>query len=337
MIRLKDIAALAGVSIMTVSKVLRDAPDISSATKARIRKLAQEMGYVPDALAQGLRTRTTRLLGLVISTVTNPIYARIALALEERAHELGYNLVLAQSLNDPEREELCIQRLMSRRVDGLFLSPVYRFSPVAPIYEEIKRRAIPTVLLGQSAPFCSSFTTVESDDLGGGYAAARHLLELGHRRIAFFSGPAAPPWSWERCEGYKRALREAGIEPDDRFIFSGGSTIEDGARAALQMLNEGVMVTAVQAANDLIAIGAANIFLQQGLKIPEDLSLVGFGNTLLSEHFKVPLTTLRQPKFRLGMAAMEAMQKMLRGQRAENKRLPAGLIVRASTARPKQP
>src|SRR5687767_13061928 len=116
MVRLKDIAVRAGVSVMTVSKVLRDAPDISSATKARIKLLAEEMGYVPDSLAQGLRTRTTRTIGLVISAVTNPIFARAILAIEEQAHEFGYDLVLAHTLNDPSREENVIRRLLSRRV-----------------------------------------------------------------------------------------------------------------------------------------------------------------------------------------------------------------------------
>src|SRR4051794_3219755 len=117
MVRLKDIAQHAGVSVMTVSKALRDAPDISGATKTRIKGLAQQMGYVPDSMAQGLRNRTTRLLGLVLSTVANPIFARTVSAIEERAHELGYDLILAHTLNLVEREEACIRRLLSRRVD----------------------------------------------------------------------------------------------------------------------------------------------------------------------------------------------------------------------------
>src|SRR5438067_13460329 len=126
MIRLKDIAARAGVSVMTVSKVLRDAPDISAATKARVRHRAAEMGYMPDSMAQGLRSRTTRLFGMVIPAATNPIYARVMMALEEQSHALGYDLLLAHSLNIAEREESVIRRLLSRRVDGLFITPVYR-------------------------------------------------------------------------------------------------------------------------------------------------------------------------------------------------------------------
>src|ERR1041384_4178912 len=126
MVRLKDIAELAGVSVMTVSKVLRDAPDISAATKVKVRQLAQQMGYMPDSIAQGLRTRTTKFFGLVIPATTNPIFARMILAIEEQAYESGYDVILAHHLNMPEREDRIIRRLLSRRVDGLFLAPVYR-------------------------------------------------------------------------------------------------------------------------------------------------------------------------------------------------------------------
>ena len=137
MVRLKDIARHAGVSVMTVSKALRDEPDVSAATKTRIKALAQQMGYVPDSSAQGLRNRTTKLFGLVIPSSTNPIFARIVFAIEERAHELGYDILLTHTLNLPAREEACIRRLLSRRVDGLFISPVYRFEAEARIYQEI--------------------------------------------------------------------------------------------------------------------------------------------------------------------------------------------------------
>lgn len=337
MVRLKDIAERAGVSVMTVSKVLRDAPDISPATKSRIRRLVEEMGYVPDSLAQGLRTRTTRLFGLVISAITNPIFARVALAIEERAHELGYDIILVHTFNQMEREETCIKRLLSRRVGGLFVSPVYRLAPAAPIYQELHRCGTPTVILGQRASFCSQFVNVETDDLAASAVATQHLLGLGHRRIAFFTGPPGAPWAQERYDGYRRALRDANIEVEDHLIFQAGATIEDGEKAALQMLQESPSATALQAANDLIAIGAANIFLRQGRKIPDDISIVGFGNILSSEHFKVPLTTVRQPKYRLGNAAMDSMVRLLRGERPETKRLPADLVVRASTGAPLRP
>lgn len=333
MVRLKDIAARAGVSVMTVSKVLRNAPDISPATKAKVKVLAQEMGYVPDSMAQGLRTRTTRLIGLVISAVTNPIFARAILAIEEMAHELGYELVLAHTLNDPAREEVVVRRLLSRRVDGLIVCPVYRLAPTAPIFDELLESRTPTVILGPRAPFCSHFPCVETEDLAASFEITRHLLDLGHRRIAFFAGPSSAPWSQERLEGYKRALREAGIDSDESLIFNAGSTIEEGQNAALQLLNEGAKVTAIQASNDLSAIGTANVLLKQGISIPAQVSIAGFGNILLSEYFSVPLTTVRQPKYRLGAAAMEILRQLIKREPAESRRLPAEIIIRQSTAR----
>lgn len=331
MTRLKDIALQAGVSVMTVSKALRDAPDVSAATKARICQLAKEMGYVPDSAAQGLRTKSTRMLGLVISSLTNPIFARVVVAIEERAHELGYQLIIAHTHNKPERESLCLQRLMARRVDGLIISPVYRLATEDRVYRDLLANGTPTVIIGHSAPFCSSFVNVHCDDLNSAYAATKHLLELGHKRIAFFAGPAVTPWTRERFEGYRRALRENNLDVDDRLVFQAGRSIEDGAKAALQMINEGVMPTAVQCVNDMVAVGATEAFIQQGHRVPEDISVMGYGNILLSEHARVPLTTVRQPKFHLGEAAVEMLLQLMKGQRPESRHMPAELIIRAST------
>ena len=331
MVRLKDIALRAGVSVMTVSKALRDEHDVSAATKSRIKLLAQQLGYVPDSSAQGLRNRTTKLFGLAIPSVTNPILSRVVLALEERAFDLGYDLLLAQTHNVPEREESSLRRFLSRRVDGVFILPVYRMASESRIFQELAARQVPTVLLGQPAAFCSQFPNVASDDILASYAATKHLLKLGHKRIAFFTGPLAAPSSQERFEGYRRALREAGTDVDDKLVFDAGQGIEDGAKAALQMINEDASATAVQTVNDLVCVGCAQELLKQGLKIPEDISVIGFGNILLGEHFCVPLTTLAQPKFRLGAAAMDVMLQLLQKKKPESRRIPAELIVRAST------
>jgi len=335
MVRLKDIAEKAGVTVMTVSKVMHNAPDISEATKTRIRALAEQMGYVPNSMARSLRSRVTKTLGVVISSATNPIFGRMFLAIEEQAHAAGYELLLAHSLNLAEREEAVIRRLLGRGVDGLLLCPVYRLAPRAPIYEELLRRGVKTVLLGQRAPFCSQFISVESDDFAASRAITQHLLALGHKRIAFFSGPTVSPAYAERLEGYRSALRENGLEIDDRLIFNAGSTIEEGQKCAVQMLRESGNATAVQAANDLVAIGAGHCFLNQGLRIPQDISVAGFGNILVAEYFRVPLTTVRQPKLRLGNAAMDSLLKLIRGEPAESLRLPAEPIFRQSTAPPK--
>jgi LacI family transcriptional regulator len=175
---------------------------------------------------------------------------------------------------------------------------------------------------------------MQIEELVASYAMTQHLLKLGHKHIAFLTGPISAPWAQERFEGYRRALREAGTDVDDRLVFQAGSTIEDGAKAALQLVNENCDATAIQAVNDLVAIGCANTLFTQGIRIPEDLSIAGFGNVLTAEYYRVPLTTVRQPKFRLGTAAMEAMMQLLRGLRPDVKRLPAELVLRESTAPP---
>ncbi len=320
---------------MTVSKALRDATDVSTATKSRLKALAQQMGYVPDSSARGLRTKTTRLFGLVIPSITDPIFCRITFAVEERAHELGYDILLAHTLNQSEREEQCIRRLLARHVDGLFISPVYRFAAEARIYQEILARGTPVVLLGPPAPFCKAFPGVETEELIASYNVTRHLLKLGHRRIAYLAGPQVAPWAHDRFEGYRRALREANLDVDDELVFQAGGTIEDGTNAALQMLNENCNATAIQAVNDLVAIGCGTTLLAQGLKIPNDISIAGFGNILLADHFRAPLTTVRQPKYRLGVAAVEMMTQLLHGERVQTRRIPGELLERDSTAPPK--
>lgn len=334
MVRLKDIAERAGVSIMTVSKVLRDAPDISTATKIRVRGLAQEMGYVPHAMAAGLRTRATRLLGVVIPGVVNPVYGRLIMALEDRAYELGYDLFLAHTLERPDREEFVIRRQLARRIEGLFVVPVPRLGERPPIYTELSRLAVPVVVLGPAPEFCTGFLRVAADELTASREVTQHLIGLGHRRIAFLSGPSTSPSAQLRLEGYRRALRDAGLEIDDRLIFQAGSTIENGFQSALELIRESLGATALQAVNDLVGIGALNALLSQGIRVPEDVSVAGFGNILSSENARVPLTTVREPKFRLGLAAMEVMHKLLRREPAESRQLRAELLVRQSTTQP---
>ncbi len=332
MVRLKDIAQQAQVSIMTVSKALRDAPDISAATKVRVRALARDMGYVPHALASGLRTKATRLLGLVIPGVVNPVYARLVMAIEDRAYDLGFDLFLGHTLDRPDREEFVLRRLLARRVEGLFVVPVPRLGDSQPIYADLARVGIPVVVLGAAPDFCEAFPNVAGDDAAASQEVTRHLLSLGHARIAFLAGPTASPAAQARLEGYRRALRDADIEFDDRLVFQAGSTLDNGFQAGLEVIRESLGVTALQAVNDLVAIGAMNALSGQRIRVPEDVSVAGFGNVLTAENARVPLTTVREPKFRLGMAAMDVMQKLLRSEPAENRILRGELIIRQSTA-----
>ena len=332
MARLIDIAKIAGVSVMTVSKALRDAPDISAQTKQKIKKIADELGYVPNFMARSLRNKKTSLLGLVISSVTNPFFSRVMMAVEEKAFETGYDLILSQTYNSIEREEKILTRLIARKVDGILISPVYRLEPKSALYDELLSKNIPTVLLGHPSDFCQKFTIVASNDLELSYNATKHLLSLGHRRIAFFASHGFYPWSTQRLNGYLKALNEAGIEVDERLIMAAGSRIEDGYKAAEQILSEGIGFTAIQAVNDLVAIGAMNFLVKKGVKIPETVSIIGFGNILISENCRIPLTTINQPKYRLGAAGFNLLLEKMQGKSVESLVLDGELIIRESTA-----
>lgn len=332
MVRLKDIAERAGVSVMTVSKVLRDAPDISVETKARIRSLALQMGYIPDSQAQGLRTGKTKLIGVVIPAITHPVFARLLLALEEKAFDAGYELVLCHTLSQVEREDTVLRRLISRRVDGIIVSPVHRPTTTAPVYEELARCQIPSVILGAAAPYCQQFASVQGDDFQASYQLTQYLMGLGHKRIAFFAGPNLLPWAQDRLEGYRKALREGGIDPSDHWVFSAGGGVDEGEAAARQMLAESVTPSAIQAVNDPVAVGAANVLLDHGWRVPEDISIAGFGNFLISEYYRVPLTTMRQPKYRLGLAAIAMLLRIIAGETPPPAKLSSEIIVRKSTS-----
>lgn len=336
-VRLKDIAERAGVSMMTVSKALRDAHDISPSTKTQIKLLAQQMGYVPNSLARSLRSRRTRLLGLVLSNVANPIHTRLAMAIEERAHEMGYELIMAQTQNIPEREDSCILRLLTRRVDGLLIAPTSRAEHVARSYADLESDGTPTVIIGSTAPFCSRFVNVECDELMASARLTQHLFELGHRRIAFLAGPPLTTWAGNRLEGFRRAFSESNEILDDSCVFDAGIDIEDGVRAAGQFIQENCQATAVQAVNDLVAIGFAETMMRHGRRIPQDVSVAGFGNVLAAEHFGVPLTTVRQPKLTMGNAAMDLLHELIEGRHPGSIRLTADIEIRASTAPPKAP
>jgi len=333
MIRLRDLAEQLGLSVMTVSRSLRDAPGISAVTRERVRKLARELGYVPNIAARGLRTRNTHLIGLVVPTLSDPILARVVCGVEERARDTGYEIILAQSLNQVEREEACLKGFLARQTDGILVWPLPRLTPEAPVLAEQQRHNARVVLLGSAPTAAADHLLVAVHDFAASVQLTQHLLSLGHRRIAYLRGHPTSPIAQDRFEGYRRALREAGLEVDDRLVFHAGSTFEDGATAALQMVNEGIRPDAIQAFNDPVAVGAAEVLVQQGWRIPEDVSLAGFGNVPVGEHHRVPLTTMRQPKHRLGVAAVDLLLASLRGERVGSLRLPADLLLRASTAR----
>lgn len=334
MVTLRQIAEQAGVSIMTVSKVMRDYPDIAPGTKERIRAIAQQLGYVPDGAARSMRTRSTQTIGVVIPSISQGCFPRVFVGIEQVAKARGYRLFLAHSNEDPAQEQAEIRELLTRKVDGLIIAPALRFDTPPEAYALIESRRVPLVILDRLPSLLAGALHVVPDDRQGGYLATRHLIDLGHRDIALFSGPTGCPCSLERKEGYRRALQESGIPFRDELVFAAGTEVADGQKAAAELVNENVRPTAIVAHNDHVAVGAAEFFLAQKWRIPEDISLVGYGDLPLAALYRVPLTTIRQPQSAMGQLAIQLLLEKMAGRPAESRRLPVELIVRASTAFP---
>ncbi len=336
MVRLVDIARQAGVSVMTVSRVMRDTPDISEATKAKVLAIAKQLGYLPDAMARSLRTRSTRLLGALVPTVTDRVVGPALQTIGEYVQQLGYDLIVAQSFDRPELEESCLHRLLARRIEGLFLVPVGPAAVAAQHHVHLRRRQVPAVVLGYGPAMASdeSLHAVGADETAASRLVTDHLIGLGHRQIVFLAGPSLSASARARFDGYRQALRSSGIDLDERLVFGAGLTMADGVRAVERMLSESVRATAVQAVNDMVAIGAMDGLVKRGCSVPGDWSLAGFGDLPLSGFGRIPLTTVGEPKHQLGKAAVQVMASLLRGESPVSVLLPTELIVRSSTGPP---
>jgi DNA-binding LacI/PurR family transcriptional regulator len=332
MVRIKDIAGRLGLSLMTVSRALRNSADVAPGTRARVQQVAREMGYVLDVTARGLRTGSTHLIGAVIPSLADPFFARVAAGLEEAFAEQGYEVILVQSLNQPAREEAALRKLVARRVDGIVIWPAPRLA-VAPgdPYAELRLPAGKTLLAGPPPFAAGSYPVISAHETRGVREAVAHLCGLGHSRIACLRGPVASPLARERFEGFVQGLREAGLAVDDALVFNAGWTFEEGQAALVQMLHEGRNPSAVVAVNDLVALGAVAALTRQGVRVPRDVSVVGHGNLPVAVHSPIPLTTVRVPKYALGVHAATQMIRLLRGESAGSHRLPVELVVRDST------
>ncbi len=334
MIRLKDVAKRVGVSQMTVSRVLRGAPDISPATQARVHAAARALGYVPDLMARGLRTRRTELVGCVLPRLHDPFWGPAAAAIEAAARARRRDLLLLCSEGDEEIEETALARLLGRRVEGVLLAPVQRPRAAGGIYRHLVEQRAKLVLLGPKPPFLAGFPSVRFADREAVAVGLRHLLELGHRRVAFLAGPTLSPVARERLEGYRETLRRAGIEADDRLVIRAGTSLADGENATRQLLAEERDFTALAAVNDAVAAGALRALTAAGRAVPEQVSLMGLGNHPGAEWAGVPLTTVDPAPAELAHTAARTLFTILDGGRAGDQLLPPRLLRRASTAPP---
>ena len=328
---IKDIARLAGVSHSTVSRALRNSPLVNSKTTQEIQGIARQLAYQPSAVARGLVTRKTHTIGVVVTTIADPFVSEVVIGIEMAANDHGYSVFLADSNADPVREQSVVHSFAERRVDGIVVTS----SRVGALYTPLLvQMMVPIVLINNQHP--GQFVhSVMIDNVPASREATGHLVGLGHRRIAYVGDQFGFESDTERLEGYREALQEAALPFCSELVVNGDGKPEGGIAAMDKLLALPDTPTAVFCYNDMTALGVLRSLRTHGLRVPADVSVVGFDDLFLASYIQPQLTTVRQPMQRMGRMAMESLLKVMSGQPSgEAVKLPAELIVRESTAPP---
>ncbi len=330
-VSIKDIAQAAGVSHSTVSRALADSPLISEAARRRIQALAGKMGYVPNAQARGLVLGRTMTIGIVVTTIADPFVAEVVQGIESTAHAHGYGVILTGSDNDPEREAQSVEMLRARRADAVIVTS----SRIGDLYQDdLQETGVPVVLINShNDQGGARVVSISVDNRHGGYLATRHLLGLGHRRIAYVAGLPAHSDDCDRCQGYGDALRDAGLARDERYTIAGDGRATGGERALPALLALAPRPSAAFCYNDMTAIGLIAAARRAGLAVPQELAVVGFDDIPFAALTYPALTTVAQPKHEMGRRAVERALALLSGDatQPDHLSLQGQLIVRESS------
>lgn len=329
-VTIKDIAQRAHVSVSTVSRVLNNKADVHEETKRRVQEIIEELGYSPNSIARGLVLQRTHTIGLLIPDITNPFFPEVARGVENRAKELGYSLIFCDSGNDMQSEKDAIALFRSKQVDGIILS--LSLASQAELFR-LQSEQFPVVQIDRGIPELR-IPTVAVDNVLSAATATGYLIQLGHRRIAHITGDLGTKTGRDRLQGYRKALASAGIEPEESWIVEGAYDIESGAAGATRLLFGPHRPTAIFAANDLIAMGVYQVALDGGLRIPDDLSVVGHDDIQIAGIVRPGLTTMSQPKYKLGQVGVELLIKEIDSgeSTAEEIVLLTELVTRGSAA-----
>lgn len=329
---IKDVALHAQVSVATVSHVVNDTRFVSEATRLRVLQAIKELRYVPSALARSLKSNRTHTVGMMIPNSSNPYFAEIIRGIEDTCYEAGFNVILCNSDDDPLKQSTYVRLLSEKQVDGLI---VMSSGSDVELLDTLRAATMPQVVVDREIDDLAA-DLVEVNHEAGGFLATQHLLQLGHRRIACIAGPQSLSSARQRVQGYRRALQQAGLAVDDALCRCGDFTSAGGHAAMSALLAPsapGQRPSAVFASNDLMAIGAICAAAAQGLRIPEDLSVIGFDDIALAAFSNPPLSSIAQPKHQTGeLAASLLLQRIAQPDRALQRAiLQPTLQVRQST------
>jgi LacI family transcriptional regulator len=337
-VRMKDIARDLGVSLMTVSKGLRNEPDVGEATRQRILKRAKELNYLPNVNARSLATGKSNLIGMVVPDLLHPFFADVAHGLSMTLRREGYFLIVTSSEEDPELEEKEIEQLLTRRLDALVIASV---RTNARAYQNIAVQRTPYILIDRKFSRDSGYF-VGCDDTKIGFLATEHLINMGCKRIAHIRGPKNSTGNG-RFKGYEKALKQRGIAMREEYVVDGSMADTDaqrsGAAATRHLLNLKRKPDGIFCFNDPLAVGALRAFQEQNIQVPQDVALIGCGNIHYDDSLRVPLSSIDQQSHAIGeQTALLALELIKSGELGSSRRIlvEPTLVVRASSQRLRQ-
>jgi len=330
-VTLKDVAREAGFNLSTVSRALSGGYGVHERTRERVLAVAERLGYRPNRLARSLVTGRSHSIGLVISDIRNPFFAEVARGAEDAAQAAGCDLVLCDSDLDAEKQMHYVRSLRDKRIDGILMNSVWALERKQ--QEQLVALAVPIVLLNRPASG-NVFSTVCADNEAGGAMAARYLLELGHRKIAHLTGPRRHGNLTARARGFVQALKSA-PGPIEPVVLYGTNNFTGAIELTRKLLDTRPDISAIFAGNDIMAFGVARALLEAGRRIPDDVSVIGFDNIELSAVIHPPLTTIHQPKYEIGQAAVEILLRLAgrRGDQVPEHRLFGVSLVERQSCR----
>jgi LacI family transcriptional regulator len=328
MVTIRDVAKAANVSISTISHVINETRYVSPDTRERVLAAMKQLNYQHNRVASSLRNRKTHTIGVLLPNSANPYFAEILAGIESACFEQDYHIIMGNANDDPEREQSYLKVLLSRQVDGILLISTGAFDDSIHLLRENKT---PVVMVDRSTEL-TPVDEIFTDNQGGGYLAAAHLLALGHRRIGCVTGPSFLTPSAARVQGYRDAFAAAGQNLKEEWIVTGDFQHEGGYMAAQKLLALGDMPTAVFVCNDLMAVGVIAALQEAGLRVPQDVSVIGYDNIPLASYSNPRLTTIAQPARELGYLAVERLLERLDDPNvvARHEMLPVMLIERDS-------
>ncbi len=312
MMKLRDIARKAQVSEATVSRVINNYPYVKEETRQRVLSVIEKNNFKPNQIARGMRIKKTHTIGLLIANITNPFYAEAATTVMNIADQYGYTVIICITNNDPQKQEEYIKILQQRKVDGFLFGSVLLKDPYV---KGLIKSGVPYVLFNRIFKNNDGINYVSLDNKLGLSLLVEHLVSLGHKRIAFIRGCQAFSTSEERYQGYISTLNKLGLEYKPEFVIEGESNEEISYRVTKKLLDEKHGITAIIAANDLMALSALEAISRCNLRVPEDIALVGFHDIEIAKHQSIQLTTVGHNTFKMSEIATQSLIQLIEGNK----------------------